>query len=447
MDIIDMPSTLPLWILAIIGGLLLFFHWLFRKREQSPTLDLQVEMVEEPVLEPAPATVPVPVADPVEESLLAPVEDLDISLTAIPAEQVDLLLGNSKLLEIKDDGIKQGILATASVGSTAFAQGILHAKESQGLYRLVNDGGRALTEAKDKPGLFRGFFSNKKGIENHAEFQKANPKQALALSNLMQSMSLVVGMYYMAEINQKMAELSSGVEQVFHFLENEYLSRIQGLLGNAQELSHFQKENLEQPSLATRCLHKIDDFKAEARQLQLFALQHLRSLLAEDCAKHEAYLKKLEQLQKYYQLSQLLLQVIEGLCQLDFVYSRGAKSQDYAFALQREMQQKQEEIQALLVAYHKKHMEKFEIHLETASRNHQGIAAIVNAPFNFVLGKANEVAIPQKEVLYIEEQMGTLEVAQWKASRLTEEQGELYVQGEKLYFMPSLVEEALPQEG
>lgn len=446
MDIIDMPSTLPLWILAILGLLLLFFRWLFRKREQRPTLDLQVELAEEPVAEPAPAAAAVPAAKPVEESLPVPVEDLDVRLAPLPAEQADLLLGNSKLFEIKDDSLKQGLLSSAAVLNTTFAEQLVHAKETRNLYRLVNPSEVTLSPIKDNPEVLHAVEYAKKGIKKHGQFQHANPGKALALANIMQSMALVVGMYYMAEINHKMAELSCGVERVFHWLENEFLSRIQALLGNAQELSRFQKENLEQPALAARCLHKIDDFKAEGRQLQLLTLQHLRTLLAEDCAKHEAYIKKLEQLQKYYQLSQLLSQVIEGLCQLDFVFSRGAKSQDYAFELQREMQSKQEEMQERLAAYHKKHMEKFEIHLETASRNHQGFAAVVNAPVNFVLGKANECAIPQKEVLYIEEQMGRLEVARWKASRLTEEQGEIYMQGDKVYFMPSLAE-TLPQEG
>lgn len=447
MDTIDMPSTLPLIILAIIGALLLFFAWLLRKKDKLPTLDMQVEFAEEAVMEPALAPASATVPSPAEEALPAPAEDLDISLTAIPSEQVDLLMGSSKLFEIKDNSLKQGILSSGTVLSTIFAEQIIHAKETQHLYRLVNVDEVKLYNVKNETKWYRGLGKDKDGNTAHAVLEKTKPEKALAMANIMQSMSLVVGMYYMAEINQKMAELSRGVEQVYHFLENEYLSRIQGLLGNAQELSRFQKENLEQPALASRCQHKIDDFKAEGRQLMLLTLQHLRTLLTKDCAKHEVYLKKLEQLQKYYQLSQLLLQVIEGLCQLDFVFSRGAKSQDYAFELQKEMQSKQEEIQELLVAYHKEHMEKFEIHLETASRNHQGFAAILNAPINFVLRKANECAIPQKEVHYIEEQMGTLEVAQWKASRLSEEQGEFYVQGEKLYFMPSLAEQALPQEG
>ena len=176
----------------------------------------------------------------------APAE-LVIETDMLPAETIK---DKNALVEITDRKIlarvNNLVPGLAHVGNAANnAAQAVQAANGGILYRAIIPAGAKLTDSKAMEGAARGFYRGADGIQGHAnlvavEAQKGMAVVANTAAVAMGVASMVVGQYYMTQINAELGVISDGISEIQNFQDNEYRSRVFSLVAHVKKIADFQ---------------------------------------------------------------------------------------------------------------------------------------------------------------------------------------------------------------
>lgn len=119
-------------------------------------------------------------------------------------------------------------------------------------------------------GAVRGFYRGADGIQGHADLvavqaQKGTAVAASTAAAAMGVASMVVGQYYMTQINAGLGEISDGISKISDFQDNEFRSRVFSLVAHVKKIADFQVEILENDELRLSKIAQLDSLKKNAR--------------------------------------------------------------------------------------------------------------------------------------------------------------------------------------
>lgn len=197
---------------------------------------------------------------------------INIPIELLPATTK---IEEKSLFEITDGTIIARISETIPAAAETVAKTVTNkALKNVELYKAVIPSGATLSKSKQMEGAMRGFYRGAKGIKGQANLVKVDPTQiskatklANCVANIINIGSLVVGQYYMSEINSKIEALSKSINKISDFQEREFKSRILSLIALVGKISNFSSEILESDDLRNRKLHTLDDLEREGTQL------------------------------------------------------------------------------------------------------------------------------------------------------------------------------------
>lgn len=203
----------------------------------------------------------------------APVE-LVIEMEMLPAETIK---DKNALVEITDSNLLAHVnnlvpgLAQAGNAVNNVAQAVEAANVGV-LYRAIIPAGTKLTDSKAMEGAVRGFYRGAEGIQGHAnlvavEAQKGTAVVANTVAAAMGVASMVVGQYYMTQINAELGAISDGISEIKNFQDNEYRSRVFSLLAHVKKIADFRTEILENNELRISKINQLDSLEEECTQL------------------------------------------------------------------------------------------------------------------------------------------------------------------------------------
>lgn len=149
--------------------------------------------------------------------------ELAIQVDMLPAEAVS---DESRLVEITDSNVLARVnnlvpaFAQAGVAAANAVQAVKAGNEV--LYRAIIPAGAKLTNSRTMEGAVRGFYRGADGIQGHANLvavqaQKGTAVVANTATAAMGVASMVVGQYYMTQINAELGEISDGISKVSDF--------------------------------------------------------------------------------------------------------------------------------------------------------------------------------------------------------------------------------------
>ena len=182
--------------------------------------------------------------------------ELVIEMEMLPAEAIK---DENALVEITDSKVLAHVnnlvpgLAQAGNAANNAAQAV-QAANGGVLYRAIIPAGAKLTDSKAMEGAVRGFYRGADGIQGHAnlvavEAQKGTALVANTAAAAMGVASMVVGQYYMTQINAELGAISDGISEIQNFQDNEYRSRVFSLVAHVKKIADFQTEILENNEL------------------------------------------------------------------------------------------------------------------------------------------------------------------------------------------------------
>ena len=186
---------------------------------------------------------------------------------------------DSRLVEIKDkkviariNGAVPGTLQIlANVGALRHFNTVV--KSTGQLYQAIIPNGAVLSKSRDMAGAVRGIYHGAKGISGHANLVPVNGNigsglAAMNITNIvMSAAAIVVGQYYMTQINKRMDAISGDVNRIACFQDNEFRSKVYALVAEIQKCSSFRLETIENEELRERELVHLDSLRHECIQL------------------------------------------------------------------------------------------------------------------------------------------------------------------------------------
>lgn len=419
---------------AIAAGIIIYTK--FKKHEDIPSGDLVS----------APSTVTSGKDELVE---IHHENELVIQMEMLPAEAIE---DDTKLVEITDSKVLAHVnnlvpgLAQAGNAVNNAAQAV-QAANGEVLYRAIIPVGAKLTDSKAMEGAVRGIYHGADGIRGHAnlvavEAQKGTAVVANTAAAAMGVASMVVGQYYMTQINAELGVISDGISQIHDFQDNEYRSRVFSLVAHVKKIADFQTEILENDELRLSKIAQLDSLEEECTQLLGQANLTLAGFAKKTGLDYEAYEKALGNAQNWFMYQKSLLDVLYKISDLRYTLHLGAVSREQCVALLPTYTKQVSDTQERLTAWHEGTTQRLGIETDEIRRKRAGFDGVIH----FIPGLFNDDfnfrSIEKKTATMISAQASgheALHIAD--TSELYAEDVQLISKNGKLYYLPENKEE------
>ncbi|UJF16272.1 hypothetical protein LZ578_03850 [Jeotgalibaca sp. MA1X17-3] len=200
-----------------------------------------------------------------------------ISYNSLSTQQIQfelipdtLNVDDVRLVEIKDKRVinhftnlvPESLKVLTNVGSAKQYKDAV--KTGGELYQAIIPKGSVLNKSRDMAGAVRGSHRIAGRIKGNANWMPANSiadkMTRVNVTNAVMSVgAMVVGQYYMEQINAELKEINNGITKIVDFQDNEYRSKVFALVTQVQKTAHFQVDILENEELKIRELSNLDN--------------------------------------------------------------------------------------------------------------------------------------------------------------------------------------------
>lgn len=369
--------------------------------------------------------------------------ELKIQMEMLPIESIP---DKGKLVEITDSKVLAHInnlvpeLAQVCNVTNNAVQAARAGEEV--LYRVIIPAGVKLDNSRAMKGAVRGSYHGPKGFQGNAnwvavEAQKGTEIVANTAAAAMSVASMVVGQYYMTQINVELGEINDGISRIANFQDNEYRSKVFSLIVQVKSIADFQVEILENDELRLTKMAQLGNLGEECTKLLGLANLTLEGYAKEKDLNYAAYEKKLTEVQNWYMYQKSLLDVLCKISELTYTLNLGKVSREQCNALLPTYIKQSEDAQELLIAWHRDTITRLNINVKEMKRKKDG----VNGFFWSIPGKFNDnfnfQSIDEHTADIIAAQVTRYEAGQYQdMTDLYAEDVQLIVKDSKVYYLP-----------
>ena len=370
--------------------------------------------------------------------------EMFIQMEMLPARAIE---DESKLIEITDSKVLAHVnnllpgLAQAGNAVNNVAQAVQTAN-GEVLYRAIIPAGAKLTNSKAMEGAVRGFYRGVDGIQGHAnlvavETQKGASIVANSVAAAMGVASMVVGQYYMTQINAELGAINDQISQIADFQDNEYRSRVFSLVAHVTKIADFKTEILENDELRFSKIAQLDRLEEECTQLLGQANLTLAGFAKKTGLDYEEYEDALENAQNWFMYQKSLLDVLYKISDLRYTLHLGAVSRDQCIALLPTYAKQVSDTQELLTAWHQGTTEHLGIDTDEIRRKRAGFDRVIYFLPGLFKDDFNFRSIEKKTARMITAQASGHEDSHYMdATELYDEDVQLIAKDGKIYYLP-----------
>lgn len=369
-------------------------------------------------------------------------DEIVIQMEMLPAEAIE---DESRLVEITDSKVLAHVnnlvpgLAQAGNAVNNAAQAV-KAANGEVLYRAIIPAGAKLTDSKAMEGAVRGIYHGANGIRGHVnlvavEAQKGTAVVANTAAAAMGVASMVVGQYYMTQINAELGAISDGISQIQDFQDNEYRSRVFSLVVHVKKIADFQAEILENDELRLSKMAQLDGLEKECTQLLGQANLTLAGFAKKNELDYEDYEKALGNAQNWFMYQKSLLDVLYKISDLRYTLHFGLVSREQCSALLQTYTNQVRETQTRLTAWHDGTTKRLGIETDETRRKRAGFDGVVHFIPGLFNDDLNFRSIEKKTASMIAEQSSGYEIIhKADTSELYAEDVQLVSKDGKIYY-------------
>lgn len=239
-------------------------------------------------------------------------------------------------------------------------------------------------------GAKRGIYHGEKGIQGHANLVPADQKQidpslgkevvaANVAGSIMNVASLVVGQYYMSQINGRLDSVEKSIGKVVEFQDVEYRSRVYALIAAVKKSSTFSIEVMENEELRLRELSYLKERENECAQLLSHANIMLEQLAAKTGLGYDEYEAAVSSADSWIKYQQVLLTIMAEISELTYTLNRGNASRESSYAMLIPYAEQARCSLEKLSTWHEDYVAKYQIDTASSRRRRQGFEAALFA--------------------------------------------------------------------
>lgn len=309
--------------------------------------------------------------------------ELIIQMDMLPAEAIK---DESKLVEITDSKVLAHVnnLVPGLAQAGNAVNNAVQAVRANGevLYRAIIPAGSKLTNSKAMEGAVRGIYHSADGIKGHAnlvavEAQKGTAVVANSVAAAMGVASMVVGQYYMTQINAELSAIGDEISEIADFQDNEYRSKVFSLVVHVKKIADFQTEILENDELRLSKIAQLDSLEEECTQLLGQANLTLAGFAKKTGLDYKKYEKALCDAQNWFMYQKSLLDVLYKISDLRYTLYLGTVSREQCAALLPTYTKQVNDTQEQLTAWHQGTTHRLGIDTEEIRRKRAGFDSII----------------------------------------------------------------------
>lgn len=289
-----------------------------------------------------------------------------------------------------------------------------HIKEIENtkLYQIIIPEGAKLYKSKDLAGAFRGGYSVNGQLAGQANLVPVTIGNTRDLSSMadttatvMNVASLVVGQYYMSEINDKMEKMLGNLDKIADFQQMEFKARILALISKVGKISQFNAEIIENEEIRKRTLDNLSRHEDEATELLQQVNLSIEHLVSKNTSNDfEQYKENTYEFDKLITYQQYLLSILEEIGRLVYLLNIGMTSSEYCYSSFNNYIKQSTEARNQLVNWHKNKIKQFEIDLKKKRYAKQGMEAIFFTPVTWFSNEWKYNELSKSVVAKIEKQ-------------------------------------------
>ena len=369
-------------------------------------------------------------------------DSLSVLLEELPATYG---LNEDALVEIKDTRVVERIgsltPAASNVGYSIKNTVKDLSSKDETLYRVILKKGGTLVDSKGTPGAKRAMTMAKNGIQENAELiplnQKINKSLSLASTGaaVMSLASMVVGQYYMHQVDTQLNAISASISKVTDFLDVQYKSQVASLIESVYSISKFQISSIENEELRGRELNNLQMLRTKCQELLNQAETTLETLISKNCTIYEEYERAVREIGKWSQYQTILVKILYQIDTLDFTLHLGIKSKEQCFSTFALHSDKSETTRTYLIDWHNKQCEALKINLEECRRKHTGILALLEKPISWINDDWNYQAVGRQMVSMIKGQTAEIPKISYEDENLFEDDVQIIAKNGKYYYL------------
>ena len=375
--------------------------------------------------------------------------DLVIKIEMLPVEAIK---DENSLIEITDNRVLARVnnLIPGLIQAGNTANNLIlaaQATKNEVLYRAIIPAGTKLANSNTMNGAVRGFINGTKGIQEHANFvavEVNNGAVPITTNSVVATMgiaSIIVGQYYMAQINTELKIISNGISQIQNFQNNEYRSRVLSLVTHIKKIADFQTEILENDELRLSKILQLDSLEEECTQLLGQANLTLMDFTKKSELKYKEYENILGSVQEWFMYQKSLLDILCKISDLRYTLYLGVVSREQCIAILPIYSKYVSDTQKQLTTWHKGVANQLGIDIEKGHRKRSGINGTFHSIIGFIANddRYNFKSMEKKTIDMIKEQeLGHNKNYPIDTSELYNEDVQLIVKNGKIYYLPNI---------
>ena len=348
---------------------------------------------------------------------------------------------DQKVLAKIDSAIPGTFQAIANAGAAhQYQEGL---KKAGQLYQAIIPKDAVLANSSAMEDAKRGIYHGANGIKGHANLVPVDsntgaPLDAMNVVNAVMGVAaMVVGQYYMTQINSQLSGINSQVESIAAFQDREYQSRVYALVADVQKSSQFQVEIVENEELRKRELDHLKNLEHECAELLGQANRTIKDFEKKKGLDYPEYEKLVAEAQTWYQYQQILLDLMAKIEDLSYALNLGQSSRENCYALLLPYAKQAEDALKSLEAWHKETGVTLEIDLDAGRRSRQGLEGLIMKAISIFDEDLRYKSVPEKTVTMITAQSGgQRSVVTQSETDLFQEDVRLVAKDGKLYYLP-----------
>lgn len=381
-------------------------------------------------------------SDPITSNTLES-ERVQESGITIPIERLPETteIDEKSLFEITDRTVIARITQTIpAIAETATQTIANNGLKSMDVYKAILPSGETLAKSKDMAGAVRGFSHGKNGIKNHANLVKQDLTKTTAVANGVANVinvgSLVVGQYYMSEINSKLETMNKSINKISEFQDREFKSRSLSLITRVGEISQFSSEILENDEQRKIKLTTLENLKGTATEL----LGQVNITITDICNNspkldYKEYQEKVDDFNILVEYQNILVNVLEEISKLTNLLGKGDISSDMCYSLFNKFLEQSVQTRNVLELWHDKQVKALSIDLDKNRISKSGVEGFFSAIPAFVDEKWKYKELKQGLVQKINTQSQTKLQALNEPETVYDEDVQIIIKDGKYYFL------------
>lgn len=173
--------------------------------------------------------------------------------------------------------------------------------------------------------------------------------------------SMVVGQYYISEINDKLEIIQQNVQVISEFLDTEYQGKISQIISKMKEIIDYKVEILENDYSRDKRYDEVLGLESESAKLLGQANEMIKTSISNDDYDYKKYEKNMKELQVWCIKQQLLQKLLLEIGNLRYVLANGNETSILSHTQYNNYLMQTNSINNELEKWHNMYCEKFGI--------------------------------------------------------------------------------------